>query len=57
MPGQEILLEAADGFGRAEDGAPDAGVVELHQGAVALLDFDDAVLDWHVMRLYTSARG
>ena len=48
-PGSEILAKAADGFGRAENGPPDAGVVELHQGAVALLDFDDAVLDCHVM--------
>ena len=46
--GHEILAKTADGLRRAENGPPDAGVVELHQGAIALLDFNDAVLDCHV---------
>jgi len=46
--GDAILFEAADGSGGVEDRPPDAGVVELYQGAVALLDFNNAVLDGHV---------
>jgi hypothetical protein len=47
--GREILTKTANGFCRAENGPPDAGIVELHQGAIALLDFNDAVLDCHVV--------
>jgi hypothetical protein len=47
--GNEILTKAANGFCRAENGSPDARIVELHQGAIALLDFNDAVLDCHVV--------
>ncbi len=34
---------------RVENGPPDAGLVELHQRAVALLDLNNAVLDCHVV--------
>ena len=44
---QEILAEPADGLRGAENGPADAGFVEPDQGAVAFLDFDDAVLNGH----------
>ena len=44
---QKILLEAADGFRRARHRLADAAGIEPHQRAVAFLDFDDSVLDWH----------
>jgi hypothetical protein len=46
--GNEILPKTANGFRRAENGPPDAGIVELYQGAIALLDLNDAVLNCHV---------
>ncbi len=47
---QKILLEAADGFRRARHGLDDAAGIEPHKRAVAFLDFDDSVLDWHSAR-------
>ena len=42
---QVILLETADGFSRAQDGEKDCPLVKGHQCPVALLYFDDAVLN------------
>lgn len=42
-----VLLEPADGLRGAQDDPADAGFVESDQRAVAFLDFDDAVLNWH----------
>src|ERR1039458_8002848 len=46
--GREVQAEAADGFCGAENGAPNAGIIKLHQGAVTLLDLNYAVLNCHV---------
>src|SRR5207249_535573 len=45
--GQKVLAKAADGFGGAKDGPADTVGVKFDQSAVAFLDFDDAVLNWH----------
>ena len=47
---QKILLKAADGLRRARHGLDDAAGIEPHERAVAFLDFDDSVLDWHSAR-------
>ena len=51
---QKVLPEAADGFRGAQDGPADAVRVELDEGPVALLDFNNAILDWHWRELYRS---
>jgi hypothetical protein len=56
-PAVKILTEAADGLGGPEDRTPDATLIELHQGAVSFLNFDNAILNWHVRRLYTKLRA
>ena len=48
---QEILRKTADRFRRVEDRPADAVGIELHQRAVAFLDFDNAVLDGHGKRV------
>src|SRR6266849_5782575 len=45
--GQKVLLETPDGFGGAQDGPLDSVRIELHQRAIALLDFNNPVLDGH----------
>src|SRR5262249_12259589 len=44
---KEILLEPADRLSGTKNGALDALRIELNQGAVALLYFNDPVLDGH----------
>ena len=45
--GEIILAETADRFRRLQDGAADLANVEIDERAVALLDFDDSILDRH----------
>ena len=44
---QKIRLKTANGRRRMRHGLDDATGIEPHESAVALLDFDDAILDWH----------
>src|SRR5690242_8727785 len=44
-PWQIVLAKTADGFCGSQNGSPNAGFIESNKGAVAFLDFDNAVLN------------
>ena len=51
---QKIPVKTADGFRGAQNGLADAVRIEFDQRPVALLNFDNAVLNWHHRELYRS---
>ncbi len=51
---QKIPVKTANGLRRAQNGPADAVRIEFDQRPVALLDFDNAVLNWHHHELYRS---
>jgi hypothetical protein len=53
---QVILLKTADGFCRSQNCAPNAGFIEPDEGAVAFLDFNNAVLDSHARSIERKAK-
>jgi hypothetical protein len=44
---EQILVKAADGFSRAQNGSPNAFGIEFDERAAPLLDFNNAILDGH----------
>src|ERR1039458_8887547 len=51
---QKIPVKTADGLRGAQNGLADAVRIEFDQRPVTLLDFDNAVLNWHHRELYRS---
>src|SRR5450759_203173 len=51
---QKIPVKTADGLRGAQNGLANAVRIEFDQRPVALLDFDNAVLNWHHHGLYRS---
>src|ERR1039457_3479717 len=49
---QKIPVKTADGLRGAQNGLADAVRIEFDQRPVTLLDFDNAVLNWHHRELY-----
>src|SRR2546421_285399 len=44
---QKILAKPSNRFCRAQNGPPNVALIKAHQRPIALLHFDDAVLDSH----------
>jgi len=55
--GKEILLKSTDRLSGAKNGALDPIRIKLNQGAVALLDFNDPVLDRHGQIILRKRKG